>query len=95
MKQKFIKDLRAWSGVHRDQLPNSIDYYFDLFILAFNKLTEKIPKDNIPARDQRSLLMHDFDNDFEQFIKTVVSMQTDQGTKLKEIGLRCSIGSLE
>ena len=95
MKQKLLKDIRTWSGVFKDQLPHSADYYFDLFILGFNKLTERIPKDNISLRDQKALLLHNFDNDFEEFIKALVEIQAKDGKKSSGISLSCPIESLE
>lgn len=79
MKQKFIKDLRTWSGVFKDQLPHSLDFYFDLLLLAFNKLTERIPKENIPLRDQKSLLIHYLDNDFDQLVQALIQIQISEG----------------
>ena len=38
LKQKFIREVRRVSSQFVSQLSNSVDYYFELLILAINKL---------------------------------------------------------
>jgi len=52
----------------KDQLPHSTDVYIDMLILAFNKLNERVSKDNYDLRDLKTLLLHNLDNCFHEFV---------------------------
>ena len=71
MKQKFFRDLQKMAGQFKDQLFHNLDYFFELMIIAVNKMVERVNKDNLSLRDEKTLLVHFLNSDFSKFLDLV------------------------
>ena len=71
LKQKFLKDIRKMAGQFKDQLFHSLDYFFELLLIALNILCSQDRKNKVEERDQKVMLIHYLQTDFPKFVEEI------------------------
>lgn len=78
LKQKFLKDIRKMAGQFKDQLFHSLDYFFELLLIALNILCSQDRKNKVEERDQKVMLIHYLQTDFPKFVEEIQILYAQQ-----------------